>query len=590
MSTDSRCDDIALELSAAHDEGRLPNAHARAHLETCAHCADFATRIGELDLLLSPQAYDRAPDITKAVMERVDRPKTTWWSVAAAAVVGLLVGGLIGGIGTRLDTVHAADLGDLLHRAGTGLEGVGADLLVVERGAHPDVPERVYLGTLSYKAPEQLAIELVDTTDYPDGRWPANDLTLIISDGDMVAIAGSTCPLAAQPDCLVAPTTQVLADQSPFDEGVLIPLEIVGPSRTLNKPGGIEVLGVTELADRPAIQTIGTVAAVELISSITARGTWRDLHPTDPVVMWLDTETLVPLRIEVFAADSSERELWQLRRGYQDVPAADQPIFIVELTDLSIGAHGVEAALPDDAPSRGFVDTEVSLPEPDLPEGFRTHRRGHWPLADGGLVAVASWSDGRSWVKVEVTRDWEGLSLFGLSSPFVEPVDLGSESVGFLSPGGSTLAIHGHGVDVAITGSVPRELLIEVAASLGIDGREVPSTWLQASVVGLEDLPPETLVPDAEGWSILGRVENGQTILLTGSGTRSVVVTQQAGVRLDPPTGPDFYEVELRGHTGRYDANASTLEWVEGDRIIRLTSDTVGLAVLVELATSMDPR
>lgn len=591
MSTEPRCEDIAFEISVAHDEGRSPDEPALAHLETCADCSAFATRIGSLDRLLAPQAFDRAPDIAPVVMQRLARPKSTWWSVAAAVVVGLLVGGLIGGIGTRLDTVHASDLGDLFHRAGTGLEGLGADLLIVERGAHPSVPERVYVGSISYDAPEQLDIDLIDTTDYPDERWPGNDMSLSIVDGDMVIVAGSSCPVAAQPECLVAPTTHALRDQSPFDEGVLIPLEIVNPARTLSMPGGLEVLGITELGGRPSIQTTSTVAAVELISSITARGAWRDLHPTDPVVMWLDEETLVPLRIEVFAADSFERDLWQLRRGYQDEPAADQPIFIVELANLSTGPHRVQATVPVDAPSRGFVDGEVDLTEPDIPEGFEPHRRGHWTLTDGGLVEVASWSDGRSWLKVEATRDWGGLSLFGLSSPFVEPVSLGSGSLGYLSPGGNTLAIHGEEVDVAVTGSVPRELLIDIASSLGIHGRAVPPTWLQASIIGLDDLPPGTLVPEAEGWSVLGRVENGQTtILLTAGGARNVVVTQQTSERLAPPTGPDFYEVEVRGASGRYDANASTLEWIEDDQRIRLTSDTVEMAVLVELASTMDPR
>lgn len=591
MPADPRCDDVAFEISAAHDEGHPLGEPARSHLETCARCSDFAARLGSLDRLLAPHSYDRAPDIAAGVMQRLARPESTWWSVAAAAIVGLLVGGMIGGIGTRLDTVHASDLGELLHRASTGLEGVGADLLIVERGAHPSVPERVYVGSLSYEAPEQLAIDLVDTTDYPDERWPANDVSLTISDGDMVTVAGSSCPVAAQPECLVGPITEALRDQSPFDEGILIPLEIVGPARMLNMPGDIEVLGITELDSRPAIQATSSVAAVELISSITARGAWRDLHPTDPVVMWLDEETLVPLRIEVFAAESAERDLWQLRRGYRDLPAEDQPIFVVELANLSTGAHQVHTAVPDDAPSRGFVDGEVGLANPVLPEGFELHRSGQRPLADGGLVEVASWSDGRSWLKMEVTRDWDGLALFGLSSPFVEPVDLGSGSLGFLSPGGNTLAIHRTDMDVAVTGSVPRELLIEVASSLEIHGSAVPLTWLQASIVELEDLPPGIFVPSAEGWSILGRVEDGQTtILLTGGGTRNVVVTQQTGVRLDPPTGPDFYEVEVRGEIGRYDSNASTLEWIEDDQLIRLTSDSVEMAVLVELAEAMDRR
>jgi hypothetical protein len=77
---------------------------------------------------------------------------------------------------------------------------------------------------------------------------------------------------------------------------------------------------------------------------------------------------------------------------------------------------------------------------------------------------------------------------------------------------------------------------------------------------------------------------------MTGSGTRSVLVTQSEGTRLEPPTGPDYSEVTVRGATGRYDASTATLEWVEDDRIVRMRSDTVAMDDLLELAATLEPR
>lgn len=583
------CDRAMLELSIAHDEGRSVAPELLTHVRECARCSVFAGHLDELNGLLAPGDYGEAPDLAPRVMERVAPSGRPWWSVAAVALVGIVAGALVGGLGTRWDRSQAEDLSTLFHTAGADVHGLSAGLLVVERGLHPNVPERVYTGGIDYSAPEQLEIRLTDTTDYPDPTWIPNDVRLSISNGDMVTYAGSPCPIAALPDCLIEPSLSSVRDLPPFDDGVLVPLEIVGPGRSLTWPSAIEVLGTTELEGVPAIQVRSTVAAVELIGAITSQGSWRDLHPTDQVVMWLDEATLVPLRIEVFATDSPERELWQLRHGYDDDPEDQTPLFIIELSDLAGESDPIELDLPADTPSGGFVDGEVDLARPALPEGFTPHRSGSWHLADGGRVDVGSWSDGRSWLMVEVARAWDEPRLFGLSLAFVDPVGLGADSLGYLSPDGDALAIHGETSDVLVTGSVPTDVLVDAAASLGVRGLTAPSTWEEASTVQVDDLPPRTLIPDAEGWSVLGRVDGDTTtILLTGGGARSVVVTQTPGSRLNPPIGPDYSEVEVRGAGGRYNTSEATLEWVEDGQVVRMRSDTVGLSELIDLASTME--
>ena len=591
MTSEPRCDRAMLEISSAHDETRPVAPWAQTHLRACDVCAGFAAGIEDLDRLLARGRFDQAPDIAGRVIEQVARPRTQWWSIAAIALVGLLVGSLVGILGSRVDTGLASDLEELFHTAGAQLDGLSAELLVVERGSHPDVPERVYVGTIDYVAPEQLSIRLVDTTDYPDESWPANDLELTISNGDTWTRAGSPCPVAALPGCLTRPMTRALRDQPPFDDGVRTPLEIVGPGQSLAWPESIDVLGITELARRPAIQVRSTVAAVELIGAVTDRGAWRDLHPTDPVVMWLDEATLVPLRIEVFAADTAERDLWQLRRGYSDDLGAEVPLFVIALSHLVTEPGEVDLQMPEDAPSQEFTDGAVEFPEPDLPSGFEPHRSGHRSLGDGGGVDVASWSDGRSWLMVQSTARWVEPRLFGLSQPFVEPVDLGAGSIGYLSPSGNEVAVHGADVDLLVSGSVPRDHLLAAAASLDVEGLPVPETWLEAATVDVADLPAGTFVPEVEGWSVLGRTDGtGTTILLTGGGDRRVVIEQEPGTNLDPPTGPDFSEIRVRGFDARHDASASTLEWVEDGQIIRLTSETVGVGELVDVADALERR
>lgn len=591
MPSDLSCDRVMEELSVAHDERGASESWVEEHLRDCSECSEFATQIGSLGAALASGRYDLAPDVAPAVVAAISRPHREWWSVAAVALVGLVAGTLVGLASTRLDVGQAQDLSELFHTAGTDLDGLTADIVVVERGVHETVPERVYTGTLDYVAPEQLALSLVDTTEYPGVNWIPNDVRLVISDGDVVSTSGNACPVPALPECLVVPMTTALLDQPPFGDGVQIPLEIVGPGRSLGLPSGVEVVGATELDGSPTIQLKSTVAAVEIIGAITDRGAWRDLHPTDPVVMWLDEATMAPRRIEVFTADTPERELWQLRRGYEDEPGGDAPIFIVELSNLVIEPGTIEFEAPGDPPSLGFVDDETTLPEPTLPAGFKHHRTGHRPLPDGEPVDVASWSDGRSWIMVEVTRGWTEPNLFGLSSPFVERIDLRAGSVGYLSPAGNAVAIHGEDSEVLVTGSVPRETLLEAAASLDVTGLEVPASWLEASTVAISDLPAGTLVPEVEGWSILGRMgPDGTTLLLSSGGARSVLVTQSAGTRLDPPTGPDFSEVGVRGVEGRHDLSSSALEWVEDGRILQIRSETVGIDELLDLAKAMVPR
>ncbi len=588
MATDDVCDAVRAELSAAHDERRPLPEDAAGHVASCEACAAFATGIVNLDAQLGRGVFDDAPDLAPRVMTELAAKRRPWLSAVAIIAVGALIGALVGGIATRLEVVEARDLGPRFQAASPGLTGLGADLVVVERGWHPEVPERVYSGSLSYTAPERMALELVDTTSYPDGRWQPNDISVAVADGDAVSRAQSPCPPAALPECSSEATVMSVRDQRPFAEGVLSPLEIVSPARSLRWWSGMEVVGTPALDGKETIQVRTTVAGAATVVALTERGAWRELHPTDPVLMWLDAGSLVPLRIEVNAGESPERELWQVRRGYAD--STTEPIFIVELTVTGTGPAPVEVDVPAAARSGGFTDAPASGPAPQLDSRFVPHRSGRWPLPDGGEVDVRSYSDGGSWLMVESTGAWTGSQLFGMPLSFVRAVELGPGSVAYLSLTGDRLAIHGDGIDIVVSGSVAPDVLLDAGSSLGVDGLPVPADWAEASILEVGDLPGTALVPDLDGWSILAEVDGPRTtLMMVGAGDRSVLVTSQPGRRLDPPRGPDFLAVDVRGTTGRFDASGATLEWVEDGRVVRMRSETVGVEELVAMAGTMGP-
>lgn len=592
MSSSDLCDATRFEMSVAHDESRQVSADATQHLSSCASCATYLENLGVLDEQLARGDFARAPDLAPTILATLSRARpVTWWrSAVAVAVVGILVGALVGVLGTRFDRVIAQDLNERFHEASPSVEGVEADLVIVERGWHLDVPERVYTGSLKYSAPESLAIILDDTTSYPGTEWIPNDITLVTADGDLTSTAMSRCPVAALPGCLGPASTTAIRDQRPFDDSVLIPLEALGPGGGFASWSGIDVVGTPELEGRSTIQIETTVAAVDLIGAITSRGAWREFHPTDRVLVWLDKQTLIPLRAEVFPARSAERELWQLRRGYEDDPNGE-PILIIKMNIRSLVRADIEVDNPDEAVSGGFVDGPAETPRPQLEPGFTPHRSGTWSLPDGRQVDVATWSDGRSWIMVEATRQWAEDRLFGMPLPFVREVDLGRGSVGYMDPRGGAIAIHGERLDIVISGSLSVETLLSAAASLEILGQHVPGDWIEASVSEAADLPEDTLIPDAEGWSMLGLAEDDRsTILMTGGGNRSVLIEERPGDRLATPKGPDFVAVELRGLTGRINSGAATLEWVEDGRIVQLRSETVSMKELIELAESMSLR
>ena len=215
---------------------------------------------------------------------------------------------------------------------------------------------------------------------------------------------------------------------------------------------------------------------------------------------------------------------------------------------------------------------------------MEVHRQG--TIVDKGPdVEVIAWSDGRAWLKLRTTRQWTGTGLFGDLGPVVRRVDLGEGGVGFVDPGGRTLAIHAADSDLVLTGTVTEAELIEVARSLEVVGIEVPAHWPEAEA---RDAPPPGVLvpPEVAAVHVDGEVV---VIVVAGPGSTGYRLVQRPGPTLKAPQTGAVVAAEVRGIAGRYNPGRGSLEWDEGGYIVLLSSPGLPLESLQEVAGDLIP-
>jgi hypothetical protein len=288
--------------------------------------------------------------------------------------------------------------------------------------------------------------------------------------------------------------------------------------------------------------------------------------------------------------------LWAARNGYDD--AVSVPILEVDWSEITTTGSSTPT-LPDQPPGlvgidAGFEESAFSnavLLGIEVPEGMTIHRTG--TLESGGpTVSITSWSDGRAWLKVSSTTTWPGGRLFGDVGVPARQVGL-SEGVAYLSERGDRIGLHSDALDLIVTGSVGTQTLIEVADSLDIVGLEIPGGWAEASVVTLDEareLVPLLLQPVG----LLGfgppsvRAHPGSVeFAYAGPGNRGFTLIQAVEDSLAPPLEADVTGVEVRGLNARYSPGRGVLEWVEGELVVTLQSETLALDELVIIADSL---
>ncbi len=520
-------------------------------------------------------------------------------AVAAAAVflAGCLAGATIGGVFDRGVSTAVADLADDVLAAQVAVERLDVDVEISERGWDPAIPIRTFRGRLTYSAPDRLTLELDDTTDHPAGRWPRNDVLVVVDESEAWTVARLGCPIQLRPGCIVEePLVRHVVDRVPFSSagatvdgaplGVALPLDLVVPTGTFVSPG---VSADTSMSiDRTGGTVIvsSTVARFEsLVGGLLSVGDWRAIHPTDRATVHLDAATMTLRGLTVTAADGVDRDLWARRHGYADEPGS----VLIEAT-FSPRAPGAPTPEPPSAApvaerSEGFDPSAPADPAPEpawLPDGFEPYRSGR--VVDGVAVGLRSYTDGRAWLVVRATGEWEEPRMFGEIDPLARPVDVPGGGRLYLDPSGMRVGLHaasgGRTVDVEVSGSIGSAALIRVASSLGVVGTALPSGWLQAP--STESLPEGALTSDR---ALSERVDDGVvTVLVPGPGQSGFTIVQLPGSTLDPPTSPDVVGVVVRGVAGRWDPDRGHLEWVERGWVVSVRSDGLGLAELVAVA------
>ena len=581
------CDVAQASLSALAD-GEAPDVPATAitaHVEGCARCQAFDATVRDVRQRLRFEPVGDLPDLTDAILARVDarRPRDRrWLAVAAAVLVGAITGASFVGFDTEPASVAAADLPARVVAAQRSVDTLSATVTVSEAGG------RSFRGTLRYRAPESLAIILPLTpTDL------AGTALVTVADGDRFWVSGPRRCAPPAPSPCAPPTTRAVELRAPFVDDAVVPLELIAPVDSLALAAPQSALGHRDIDGAAAVGIevpAGQVSAI--FDGLDPTGALRELHPTDTVELWLDEHHLVPLELTVRAGALPERRRWAAAHGYDDAPGA--VLLTVGLTDVEINGDLEPGSFP--APPAGTAPRNGGFFEADgvagdaptpgsLPVGFRPHRAG---LIDH--IAVRTWSDGRAWLAVRATTGWAGNRLFGDLGPAVAIVDLGDAGIGYRSADGTAIAIHASGLDLVVTGSIEPGALRRAAASLGVVGVPVPATWAEAATATLARAlvaAPDLLVPnDLDGFGPPAiRVAGGTvTISHAGPGTRSFELIRTELAVLPPPFDPGAVAVTVRGVPGRYTAERGDLEWVEGGHVRILRSRSLGAAELLAIA------
>jgi len=628
-----RCDQARADLSLAAD-GELAggrDAPLAAHLAGCGACTAFQARLATIRQQLRFEPVGAVPDVAPRVMVAVRHRAPPEGSggpqggspvrpapprrrggrllpVAAAFLAGAVVGATFVGLGGRRPAqVAMADLPARVVAAQRTLTSLAAEVTLVERNWHPDVPERVLAGRLRYRAPESLALQLTDRTVYPSAAWAHNDVTLVVT-GDRWWTRGPRgCPVEAQPACTPRPPRVRLVERrEPFADATPVPLDLVTPVRSFTPAAAPAPLGAGRVGGRAAVGVATTAAQVApLLAGLAPAGNLRAFHPSDPVELWLDEAALLPLTLRVTVAAGGERQRWAAAHGYPDRPG--QVVLELSLRGVELNRPLAAGAFPPPPPGAraedaGFRDQPAPVePGPGttadpawLPPGFRPHRSGVVGGAGGPRVNVRTWTDGRAWLKVRATGDWPGGRLFGDLGPLVRPLGLGA-GVAYASEDGGRVAVHGDAVDLVVSGSLAPSDLARVAAGLAVTGRPVPGGWAEAATATLPQAgaaSPGLLRPrDPAGFAPPAVRVDGKVVTLAyaGPGSRGFLLVQAPGARLTPPLDADARGVRVRGSDGRWSAERGQLEWVEAGRTFDLRSATLSLEELLAIAASLGP-
>jgi hypothetical protein len=409
----------------------------------------------------------------------------------------------------------------------------------------------------------------------------------------------------------VQPAEQSVVNRQPFDKSSSLPTDIVMPLETLASAPGFHVLGEHPVLGREAYEVeLPYRQAIPLIGAIEAGGIWRSFEPTDPVRLWIDTQTLFPLRVEVDAGSGVARRVWAASRGYDDRPG--KALLTVDTTSFSAApARHAVFVPPTSATARdgGFTGApfdRVAAEAPTFVDGLRAYRAG---TTEEGQQ-VLTYASGITYLKVTSEPERSSLPFYENTAEEIHLPD--GEGWAYYQPASETsgrrLDIYGAAHHVQLDSNLARSTLLEVARSLNTVGRRAPRRIGTLKGLTVERVAPARAYGKAgfarepsylpTGYAataaLLSRAENGEKTLSVyyrspeaeygGFGIR---VAQSAPTELLPPGSVDFIDVRVGGEIARWSPDRGELEWIDHGVYRAVAAPSFDLSTVVRIAQSL---
>jgi hypothetical protein len=644
------CDAVQLVLSARMDGDRVAArqaAAAVAHAETCARCRTFGERSARIRSAVRIRAAEPVPDLVEPIMAAVARERVrptvpllderrarrrrprhrrrpaTLAPVAAAAVAGLVLGSvLVGGPWQSAEDrpIAAAAVVRNVRTVAPTLDAFHGGYTIHEFGLSREVPERLFDMEVAFRSPQRFRLEVRDRTNYPSRSWTPTHLRFI-QDVTTTFTSGPTgCP-GDLPARVCPRTRAAVTHLSEFSAAAPLPADLVLPVTTFGSATGFEVLGSDRIGDRDAIRVrLSFERAAPLFPFLRMGGTWRPFFARDPVLLWLDARSSLPLRMLVHPSRSPERTAWELRYGL-GVESPDEPILDVQLISVSTEPPGFELfRIPG-------VSGEPTAPRrlEELPD-----RIGYLPATptDRGDLELVSivlpprsapaapssmlvYAEGLDYLKVGERRDRVGAQPFGPLDPGAQQILLEGGGVAYYEPAGEgfgrRLAIHADGADVFLETNLPRGRLLEIASSLPLVGRPLPPVPSDGGSAGLDveridvaeglavaglpaslarSLPGGYIVVSAER-SMVGSALEGVSLHLrqidTDAAGEPLTLHVERDTGMPLPSSSEQGLISFVGLEARWTPSRSEFEWVDRGVYHSLQGD-MDLRSLIEIA------
>jgi Putative zinc-finger len=628
VKAEMRCSDVRVELSARLDDeiDRATSLALDDHLATCADCRAYEERLRLLTRAVRLQPADAVPDLAPRIMRSVRHEvprlarRREWWArgriavAAGMATILLLLGATAPWFDRPSDTASAAHVVRSVRAAATDLDRYHATFSLTERGWHPQIPQRSFVAEVWFEAPESFRLRVRDLTEYPDARWPANDVDLVANARRWWIREPSSCPAEAMPACAPVDGSRVeqrlVAQRQPFDGSSSLPTDIAIPLETLATPEGVDVRGDESVLGKDAIHlSLPYLKAAPLVNALQAGGDWRTYHPLDRVELWLDTQTWFPLRFDVVAGSSVDRRIWARAEGL----APERPGKTLLSARATSFSEDIEEGLftpPARSADRSgnFRPVAPALADPSLVPSVTAGLEAYAAGRTGRSRELVAFSNGMAWMKVSRVAPRDVTT----SSVGAEEVELSDGGFGYYYPASTFISrrvdLFTPGGHLRVESNLTRGDLFAVAASLPSTGSAAPRrvTLPTGAVVERIDVKELSIAPSFVDvpQQLPGNYRAVATFLTT-NGARKTYSTyyrsthaalEDAGIRIVQATGSGglvpssedpLIHVDLDGLDARWSSLRGELEWIEDGTYRAISIPAFGLEAAVAIARSM---